>query len=114
MAVPQNSFAPRSRGGTSTGLIVLDRRGDPVSFNAEAFKVLSYRGESQNPVNLTNFLPPKIREAITNASTANGAPLEEEFKSGKRTYRCRVCPLIHKSKDPLKVTTVILIDHQIP
>jgi DNA-binding NarL/FixJ family response regulator len=110
MAVSRNSFAPRSSGATSTGLIVLDHGAEPIYLNAEAVKVLSYSQGSEHPAKLTNSLPPEIRRAIGGNPPANCSSFEAEFKSGRRIYRYRVCPLIRNSKAPLKGTIAILID----
>lgn len=110
MAAPLNSLAPRSRGLASTGLIVLDSRAKPIYFNAEAFQVLSYPHSSGDFPSLMNSLPHEIRRVLADACSANVASLETELKSGKRSYRCRVCPLIRNPRDPLKVSAAVILD----
>lgn len=75
---------------SAVGFLVVDSSLEPMSFNAEAVRILTYPSKVADVKHLDLLLAEKIRTSLVRSDHAGGSPFVSEFQSGRRRYFCRV------------------------
>ena len=77
------------------GLVLMDNSDEPVAFNDEAVRILTYPEKPESIPRMTAFLSRRIRRQILKGKHLSSTPavLATEFLSGKRSYVCRLFTL---------------------
>jgi DNA-binding CsgD family transcriptional regulator len=83
-------------GAVRAGLILVDSSRNPIWFNAEGMRVLSYPERPENVGRSNALLAEKLRSLIPNGRDFEIGPSATEFTSGRRRYVCR--PFVLKSR----------------
>lgn len=75
------------------GLLITDSYLNVVASNVEAVKILAFPIEPQSIPNLEAWLANRIKAELVDRTLNSRVALKPQFKSEKRTYRCRSFPL---------------------
>ena len=103
---PAMRIAPSS----AVGFLLLDSSLRPISFNAEAIKVLTYPdplGDIRHP---DIFLTGKIRSSLLSHPPSPESPLVTDFQSGKRRYLCRAFLVDWHADGPSHPSIAVLLE----
>ena len=85
-AGPRRQARPLTNQGV--GLLVMDSSLNPISWNDETIRILSYPDSPEHIRQLDIFLTDMIRARLLNPQSPRHSPFATEFVSGKRRYRC--------------------------
>ena len=83
---PRRQARPLTNQGI--GLLVVDSSLNPISWNDETIRILSYPDGPEHIGQLDVFLTAAIRARLLNPQSPRDSPFATEFVSGKRRYRC--------------------------
>jgi len=75
------------------GLVVVDRALNLVASNVEAIQILTFPTLPEKISNLEGWLTKRIRAGLVERRSSAPLSFVEQFKSAKRTYRCRSFPM---------------------
>ena len=71
------------------GLVVVDRSLNLIASNIEAIRILTFPSSPEKIVRLESWLTKRIRAGLVDRTSPTTLNFVEQFKSAKRTYRCR-------------------------
>jgi DNA-binding CsgD family transcriptional regulator len=97
---------PRS----TAGFLLTDSLLNPISFNTEAIRILSYPEELADLAHPEFFLAEKIRSTLTSRPFSGESPFVTEFRSGRRRYFCRTFLVDSGAKEPLQPSIAMLLE----
>ena len=92
------------------GFLLLDSSWEPISFNAEVVRILSYPDDVADLRSLDHFLTEKIRSRLISQEPAGESRFVTEFRSGRRRYFCRVLSMGSQFKDPSGWSIALLLE----
>jgi DNA-binding CsgD family transcriptional regulator len=75
------------------GLVVVDRLLSVVASNLEAVRILTFPALPEKIPHLEGWLTKRIRRDLGHRMSSVPHPLDEHFRSARRTYHCRSFPL---------------------
>jgi DNA-binding CsgD family transcriptional regulator len=75
------------------GLVVVDRSLNLVASNVEAIQILTFPSSPEKIPHLEGWLTKRIRGGLVDRRLSAPLNFVEQFKSARRTYRCRSFPL---------------------
>jgi DNA-binding CsgD family transcriptional regulator len=95
---------------TAAGLLLMDSSLRPVSFNAEAFEILSYPEKHPSLTHSDVLLAAKVRSSLVSRQAHSESALVTEFRSGRRRYFCRAFSVDSCVKDPSHPSIAVLLE----
>jgi DNA-binding CsgD family transcriptional regulator len=95
-SIPANMFSADAR----VGFVLMDSSGNPVAFNAEAVRILTYPEKPESINRMSGFLDRQIRCQLFKGKDLSSMPIapSTEFVSGGRNYVCRLITLRSSEK----------------
>jgi DNA-binding CsgD family transcriptional regulator len=100
--------APPSK--SAAGFLLMDSSLNPISFNAEAIRILSYPGNVVDPRRPEVFLAGMIHSTLLSRPAMGDAPFVTEFRSGRRRYFCRAFLVDSQAKHPGQPGIAVLLE----
>jgi DNA-binding CsgD family transcriptional regulator len=97
---------PRSE----AGFLLTDSLLNPISFNTEAVKILSYPDKLVDLPGLSALLTEKIGSTLLTRLSTGESSLVTEFRSGRRRYFCRAFHVHSGSEGPSQQSTALLLE----
>ena len=93
-----------------SGFILLDAALNPVAFNSEALQILAFPEIPERIYRPSLFLFDKVHRTLVSNRGSETAEFVKLYKSGKRTYRCRVFRLDHGDASKSRDWTALLLE----
>jgi DNA-binding CsgD family transcriptional regulator len=103
---PAMRMAPSS----AVGFLLLDSSLRPISFNAEAVKVLTYPDQLEDVSHPDIFLTGRIRSRLLSRPPSPELPLVTDFQSGRRRYLCRAFVVDWHGDGPSHPNIAVLLE----
>jgi DNA-binding CsgD family transcriptional regulator len=100
----------RSPANQSIGLLLMDSSLNPISWNDETVRILSYPDMPENIRRSEVFLKETIRAQLLSGQSSQRSRFVTEFVSGKRRYRCWVFHLNRHLRGPSHPDLEILLE----
>ena len=95
---------------TSVGFLLLDSAFQPISFNAEAIRILGYPDQFANVRRPHVLLAERIHLHLLRQGPPGESPLVTEFRSGRRRYLCRAFPLHLRGRELPHASIAVLLE----
>jgi DNA-binding CsgD family transcriptional regulator len=108
IASPAKSKVPSPK--SVVGFLLLDSSLNPIFFNNEALRILSYPDQCAEPAHSDVFLTGKIRSSLISQQPSGESPFVTEFRSGKRRYFCRAFLVNSHVKNPTGAGVAVLFE----
>jgi DNA-binding CsgD family transcriptional regulator len=71
------------------GIVLLDSGLNPVAYNAEAIRILTFPSRPDRIKQLRTFLADRIRSSLVDRQSSSELSFVKGYKSGAREYSCR-------------------------
>jgi DNA-binding CsgD family transcriptional regulator len=94
------------------GLILLDQRHQPVYYNAEALRILTYPGQLTSANGTGHLLPTEIRSLLL--SLSSDQTCVTRLISGRRQYSCRAFAMSRSSDESARTVFGLLLERSTP
>jgi DNA-binding CsgD family transcriptional regulator len=97
-----------SPSNSAAGFLLMDSSLSPLSFNAEAIRILCYPNNIANPTR--SDLTEKIRSSLITRPSPDESVFVKEFRSGRRCYFCRAFLIDSHTKEPSQPSIAVLLE----
>ena len=95
---------------SAVGFLLLDSSLNPVGFNAEAIRILSYPDNVESLTSSQSLLTETIRSRLITQSSPGESVFVKELRSGRRRYFCRAFLIDSCTKELCQPTAAVLLE----